>query len=834
MKIAPPPKDEQARMAALLDYEVLDTEPDSALDSMVQLASYICQTPIAAISLIDEHRQWFKASTGLDAKETSRDVAFCAHTILEDETMIVENALLDERFFDNPLVVSTPEIRFYAGVPLAAPEGQHIGTLCVIDRVPRVLSPEQINSIKILANNIMAHLNLNLSHRMSRQHVDSLNLKNAQLQTSQNLLTKLSHQLPGMLFQFRLFPNGNVSMPYVSDGIFEIFELPAVQIKEDASLLFTRVHPDDYEILMASFHESARTQHPWRLEYRVVLPARGVRWLEGQSRPEKLSDGSVIWHGYISDVTERHRAEDALHEVSERLALATQAGGVGVWDWDVVNNTLTWDDQMFTLYGLQRDQFSGAAEAWSSAILPEDTAQAQACVQNALANNENYDTEFRVRWPDGTIRNIRALASVKFDAAGKPLRMTGTNWDITELKQSQQALQRAKEVAESMAQSKSEFLANMSHEIRTPMNAVIGLSELALDSADPAEKQSHLQQINESSRSLMGILNDILDLSKIEANQLSIEKIQFNIYELIDSIQRIFTLSTVENDIEFNVVRDTDIHQLLLGDPLRLRQILTNLLGNAFKFTQKGLVTLKVSQIENAADSTTLRFSVKDNGIGMSPVQISALFQPFSQADSSISRRFGGTGLGLTISRNLAQLMGGDIKVESQTGAGSTFSVELTFNKVQVNEHQRRQSDKAPPELREIAHALRGKHVLLTEDNRINQLVASKMLEKIGLLVDIASNGEEAIQRLQEKTYDIVLMDIQMPVMDGLEATRLIRQDARFIRLPIVAMSAGVTLDEKSACDKAGMTGFVAKPINSTELINKLVELCFPYISDGI
>jgi len=585
---------------------------------------------------------------------------------------------------------------------------------------------------------------------------------------------------------------------------------------------------------MASIHESARTQQPWRLEYRVMLPMRGLRWLEGQSRPEKLSDGSVIWHGYLSDVTERHQAAVSLHEVSERLALATQAGGVGVWDWDVVNNALTWDDQMFALYGLHRDQFVGAAEAWSSAILPEDTAQAQACMHNALANKQHYDTEFRVRWPDGSIHNIRALASVKFDSAGKPLRMTGTNWDITELKQSQQALQRAKEVAESLAQSKSEFLANMSHEIRTPMNAVIGLSELALDSTDPAEKQSHLQQINDSSRSLMGILNDILDLSKIEAHQLSVEKIQFNLTELLDSIQRIFTLSAAGCDIEFNVVRDADIHQLLLGDPLRLRQILTNLLGNAFKFTQKGRVTLNVSKIENTTDSTTLRFSVKDNGIGMSDGQVSTLFQPFSQADSSISRRFGGTGLGLTISRNLAQLMGGDIKVESQAGAGSTFSVELTFSKVQVSDPQRRQSDKAPPELREIAHALRGKHVLLTEDNRINQLVASKMLEKIGLLVDIANNGEEAIQRLQEKTYDIVLMDIQMPVMDGLEATRLIRQDARFTNLPIVAMSAGVTLDEKSACDKAGMTGFVAKPINSSELINKLIELCFPYISDGI
>ncbi|MEI7457650.1 MAG: PAS domain-containing protein, partial [Nitrosomonadales bacterium] len=810
--------DEQARMAALLDYDVLDTEPDRALDSMAQLASYICQTPIAAISLIDEKRQWFKAITGLNAKETSRDVAFCAHAILQDETMIVEDALLDERFFDNPLVVSAPEIRFYAGVPLAAPEGHHIGTLCVIDSVPRVLNPDQLNAIKILANNIMAHLNLNLSHRMSRQHVDSLHLKNTQLQASQDLLAKLSRQLPGMLYQFRLFPDGQTRMPYVSNGISELFELSVNQIEEDASLLFSRVHPDDYDMLMTSIHESARTQLPWRLEYRVVLPTRGMRWLEGQSRPEKLSDGSVIWHGYLTDVTERHRSEDALHEVSERLALATQAGGVGVWDWDVVNNILTWDDQMFALYGLHRDQFAGALEAWTSAILPDDAAHANACMQIALANKDNYDTEFRVRWPDGTIRTIRALASVKFDPAGNPLRMTGTNWDITELKQSQLALQHAKEVAESMAQSKSDFLANMSHEIRTPMNAVIGLSELALDSSDPAEKQSHLQQINESSRSLMGILNDILDFSKIEAHQLSVENIQFNINELLDSTQRIFTLSALENSIEFTIVREEGIHPLLLGDPLRLRQILTNLLGNAFKFASKGRVSLNVSQVKFSADSTTLHFSVKDSGIGMSPVQISSLFQPFSQADSSISRRFGGTGLGLTISRNLVQLMGGDITVESQTGEGSTFSFELTFSKVQVGDPQRRQSDKAPAELREIAQALRGKHVLLTEDNRINQLVASKMLEKVGLLVDIANNGEEAIQRLQEKTYDIVLMDIQMPVMDGLEATRLIRQDARFINLPIVAMSAGVTLDEKSACDQAGMSGFVAKPINSTEL----------------
>jgi signal transduction histidine kinase len=832
MKIAPLPDDETARLAALKDYAILDTEPDAALDAMVQLASYICHAPVAAISLVDEQRQWFMASVGLDAKETSRDIAFCAHTILQQDPLIVVDAHLDERFFDNPLVTSKPNICFYVGMPLAACDGHHLGTLCVIDSVPRELNPEQLLALRVLADNIMSHLNLRLSHKRAREYAAQIQQKNAQLEASQRQIAELSEHLPGMIFQFRLLSDGRASFPYCSDGIAEIFELLPVQVAQDAKPV--KVLLCDPVAVIESIKSSARAVQPWSLEFCVNLPAKGQRWLAGEARPEMQQDGSVLWHGYISDITERRAGEVALREVRDRLELATRAGGVGVWDWDVKGNLLTWDDQMFALYGVKRDQFGGAYADWRSGVCADDIEQADLSVQMALSGESDFDTEFRVRWPDGTIRNIRSIATVKFATDGKPLRMVGTNWDITRLKQAGQAMQQARIAAEQLANSKSEFLANMSHEIRTPMNAVIGLSELALESEDLLERESYLRQINESSRSLMGILNDILDFSKIEARQLSIENAVFDLGDLLDTLNRMFTMSAQDKGIGFSVVRDEPIPRLIKGDALRLRQILTNLLGNAFKFTKHGSVTLEMKSVKTASADVQLSFIIRDSGIGMTAAQLEGLFQPFSQADSTISRRFGGTGLGLSISLNLAKLMGGDIRVESQPGIGSAFFFSVTLPEVEPASIQRREADRAPSEFRALAQILRGKRVLLTEDNRINQLVASKMLTRIGLLVDIANNGEEAIQRINETTYDIVLMDIQMPVMDGLEATRLIRQDPRFLTLPIVAMSAGVTLDEKSACDQAGMTGFISKPIISSELANKLVELCFPYISDGI
>jgi CheY-like chemotaxis protein len=293
--------------------------------------------------------------------------------------------------------------------------------------------------------------------------------------------------------------------------------------------------------------------------------------------------------------------------------------------------------------------------------------------------------------------------------------------------------------------------------------------------------------------------------------------------ELVDGLRRIFVLKANEKEIGFVVKIVEPVHKLVVGDSLRIRQILTNLLGNALKFTDKGTVSLNVRQLSATDKGIKFEFAVRDSGIGMSAEQLGKLFQPFVQADNSISRRFGGTGLGLNISRNLANLMHGEIRVESEINVGSTFIFEVTLSPVHEDENQTKNLLESETFMQD-EKLLVGKRVLLAEDNRINQLVATKLLTKYGLIVDVANNGEEALQLVFKNEYELVFMDIQMPVMDGLAATRQLRQQARFKNLPIIAMSAGVTLEEQSECNAAGMTSFIPKPIDSTLLKLKLYE----------
>jgi len=537
------------------------------------------------------------------------------------------------------------------------------------------------------------------------------------------------------------------------------------------------------------------------------------------TREGKLEGAVVVF----DDITERKKLQQEMLDRDATYSAAIETSVDGFWTMETAGYILEVNESYLRRSGYTRDEmFKLSIQDIDASETPEEmTARLERIV---ASGSDAFETRHRAR--DGSVWEVELAISYAPIAGG---RMFCFLKDITERKLQERLIEAAKANAESANRAKSDFLANMSHEIRTPMNAVIGFSELALDCNDPNDRQNYLRQILDSSKALLGILNDILDLSKIEARQLSIEAAEFDLDELLVSLNGMFTLRAREKNLNFVLSREPNIPKLLIGDPLRLRQILVNLIGNAIKFTRDGKVCLEVRQIKSDDSGLTLGFRIQDSGIGMTQEQIDKLFQPFTQADNSITRRFGGTGLGLAICRNLAELMGGKITVESEPGSGSVFHLQLTLavGRYVPFEEQKNvpQPDKENQRLT-AAQALAGKRILLVEDNRVNQMLASHMLKKLGVQTDIADNGEVAIQQLQDVIYDIVLMDIQMPVMGGLEATQRIRQDARFAKLPIIAMSAGVTLDEQEKCAAAGMSGFIGKPIDSTELALMLVEMC--------
>lgn len=746
--------------------------------------------------------------------------------------------------------------------------------------------------------------------------------------------------------------SGGVS---VVGGLEELLGYGAGEVRFTPDWWRKQIHPDDQRKFLA--WERLGVAQSDLIEYRVRTKQGHYLAIEDTACQVKNGLGEVTRVlGYLTNVTGRKAAESALRESQDRLLLAAEAGKIGLWDFDLTNNRLGWSNRCKEIFGLS-SEVEVSYPLLLTIIHPEDRDWVEALVKKTVADRSDYYAEYRVVWEDGSEHWVLNHGRTFCDESGAPVRMMGVSIEITELK-------KAREEAEVADRAKSQFLANISHELRTPMSAILGMTELALDEEANPTIKDYLSTAKESADTLLELLNEILDFSRMEAGKFQLDAAPFSLRKVLDQTLKALGVRAYEKGLDLISDISSDVPDIVVGDCLRLRQVLVNLVGNALKFTACGEVLVSVKAVSRCQTEACLEFSVSDTGIGISAEHKDKIFAPFTQSDSSAARRYGGAGLGLSISSSLVRHMGGKIWVESRMSHGSTFHftarfplspatagvadgtvvgpgevrdlraliVEDSFRSSEVLErtlahwgmkpesvsgvaagltrireaaetdrpyavvlidavmegtngfvlasrlqadpswggacilmlsvadrqaHQERwrnlkavflekpisqanlqralvralnlgnlgahSSHETKPESSVVNRRLR---ILLAEDSVENQKLVTYVLGKSGHIVEVASNGREAVDRFSREAFDLILMDVQMPTMDGYQATGAIRkfEDRLKARVPIVAMTAHAMKGDKERCLAAGMDSYLSKPISIRELTRLVSE----------
>jgi PAS domain S-box-containing protein len=534
------------------------------------------------------------------------------------------------------------------------------------------------------------------------------------------------------------------------------------------------------------------------------------------------------------NVTEQKRIEEDLAARKEQMELFFEAARFGAWDCDLTKGTIAYNDSLLNMLGYQPGELTGTREEWYSLIYPDDLAPFKSAMRAVLTGEApSLDIEVRIKCKDGQYLWTYDVARIMGrDDRGRPLRMVGGNFDFSQRKKMEEEFfqitkkerkaRLARELAEESARAKSEFLANMSHEIRTPMNAIQGLTHLVMQTELNEQQYEYLQRISTATKALLRIINDILDFSKIEAGKLEIEKADFNLQTLVKSSISLHIPQAETKGVHLNYVFPHDVPVYVIGDQVRVGQIINNLLSNAIKFTPKGLVTLKVELQQIEFDNALIQFSVIDTGIGLSEEQRSQLFTAFTQADTSITRRYGGTGLGLTISKRLSEMMGGTIWCESELGKGSNFSFTV---KLGVSADQKQQEDDGE---QDPSQSFKGIKAIVIDDNPTALEIINQALVQKNIEVNAFSNGPEAIEYLKRNpaSQDLILVDWKMPVMDGLEAIKAIKEGMVLKTTSVIVMVTAYDRDEViGSARELGVSKVLTKPVTASHLYNLLVEL---------
>ena len=924
----------------------------------------ICQVPIAQISLIDPFRQWSRVKGGVTACKMPCDCAFCAHAILQRNVFEVPNTLTDARFAANPQVTGPPSIRFYAAAPLVSADGYALGTLCVMDQVPRQLTSEQREALSALGRQVISQLDLRLHNRQLKEGLAAQ--KQSEL-VQARLLFALDHAIDGIalldqtggftyvnrayaaifgyepdeligeswkelyapqwvvkieeVFFPTLIERGHwhgeaIGRKKIGDTVFTEISLALFpeQNKKDNWLLWTcrdqtaqkaardgildaqarlqavldaatevSIIAMDLEGMITVFNRGAEwmlaydademigKQTPivihlpseiesrgWELSEHFGRPIRGFdvlveevrrgtheerEWTylrkDGQHIPVTLlvtamRDASGYITGYLGiakDLSESKRAEAALRASEERYQVAVRGSSDGIWDWNVLTNEMYYSPRFKELLGYEDHEIANVFASLSSRLHSDDEHGFTAAVKAHLAKKTPYDVEYRLRTKSGHYRWFRARGQAVWNEQGLPVRMAGSITDITEKKTAEEALakaatelagrnvelQQARDHALAATKAKTEFLATMSHEIRTPMNAIIGMADLLQETALSQVQQEYVDRFSRAATSLLDLINDILDLSKIEAGHVELESIPFDLHDLVDKTAESMAVRANAKKIELIAFVHPEVPACVLGDPTRLRQVLVNLTGNAIKFTEQGEVALKVERAGDQSAPGSLRFSITDTGIGIPVNKISTIFESFTQVDSSTTRKYGGTGLGLSISKRIVGLMGGDIEVESVVGLGSTFSFVLRLTDAPALD-----ASSTLPSL-----DLQGHRILVVDDSETNRMIVREHLSRMGALVIESPDGAAAMMAFdvahrRDEPIHLAILDCHLPDMHGMELAQAIRHRPDGAALPLVMHTAEVRRATARRADQLNIASYVYKPISRKRLLASL------------
>jgi two-component system sensor kinase FixL len=833
------PANESDRLVALERYKILDTLPEQVYDDLTQLASHICGTQIALISLVDCDRQWFKSRVGLDATETSRDISFCGHVVAAKAILHVPDATEDSRFADNPLVVGDPKIRFYLGVPLITPDDYALGTLCVIDIEPKQLTSQQIKQLEMLSHLVVSQLELRLAEQASRLLVSVVESSNDAIVTN-------------------TFDGTITSWNPAAERMFG-YSVDQVLGKSISTMIPSeRLHEEG--MFIEFLKRGERMEHFESIRLHKDGSHRDVSLTIS---PLIDGTGEVVGASKIvRDITAVKQSQTQLRDITNAL---NHTAIVAITD---VRGTITFaNDKFCEISKYSYEELIGQNHRILNAgYHPHDFFVE---MWKAIASGKIWRGEIKNRAKDGDCYWVDTTIIPFIDEWGKPYQYLAIRQDITDRKSNETKLIQA-------IRLKDEFLANMSHELRTPLNAILGMSESlqeqVLGTINKGQADA-ISTIEKSGEHLLSLINDILDLSKIESGKLELDIEKVAIEQLCKSSLTFVKQQAFKKRIQLNVKLPQDLGEILL-DQRRIRQVLINLLTNAVKFTPTGgKVTLEVYYdpleidfVEHKSLSAILQpsstdgkyvdcvledrrylcFSVIDTGIGISRVDQERLFQPFMQIDSKLNREYEGTGLGLALVKQIVELHGGNVRLRSELNEGSCFTVRLPYicqslnteetssthpsdilteqtKKIDLSENLPDRSSVNAYESTTINLPL--PLILIAEDNEANIITVSSYLEAKDYRVVIAKNGSEAIAITKSDRPDLILMDIQMPVMDGLEAIAQIRLDPSLANIPIIALTALTMEGDRDRCLAIGANEYISKPIKLKQLILVIQKL---------